>query len=119
MEKLTKTEEPVMQLLWSLKRAFVKEVIDQLPDPKPPYNTVSSIVRILEEKGMVGHESFGRTHRYFPLVSKLDYRKQLFKNMVSDYFDGSYSALLSQIVEENALNHAEIEELKEMINQKK
>lgn len=118
MEKLTKTEEPIMHQIWLLKKAFVKDIIERLPDPKPPYNTISSIVRILEDKGLVGHETFGRTHQYYPLVTKLAYRKKLFKNMVTDYFDGSYSALLSQMIDDNSLDQSEIEELKKIISSK-
>ena len=80
MEELTKTEERIMQVLWKLKKAFVKDIIDALPDdPKPPYNTISSVVRLLEKKGYVGYKAYGKTYEYFPLISKLEYRKAFFK----------------------------------------
>lgn len=119
MERLTKAEEPVMQLLWKLKKAFVKEIIAQLPDPKPPYNTISSIIRILEEKGMVDHQSFGKTHQYFPIVSKAEYSKSLYKYLMSDYLEGSYAHLMSFIVEDKKLSKEEVRQLKNMINKKK
>ena len=116
MEKLTKAEEPVMQLLWKLKQAFVKDIIAAMPEPRPPYNTVSSIVRILEEKEMVGHETFGKTHRYYPAVSKNEYRKRLFQSVVQDYFDGSYKALVSHLVEDQSLTKEEVDELRSIID---
>ena len=118
MEKLTKTEEPVMKIIWNLKKVFVKDIIRNLPDPKPPYNTVSSIVRILESKKMVGYESFGRTHRYFPLVSQSVYKSKMIGFLVNDYFGGSTTSLLSYIVAESELNNEETEELKNFIKEK-
>lgn len=115
MEKLTKAEEPVMQALWKLKKAFVKEIINCLADPKPPYNTISSLVRILEEKGLVNHETFGRTHRYFPMISKGDYRKGLMQTVIKEYFDGSLTSLVSQVVSEKELTEEEVEELQKLI----
>jgi BlaI family transcriptional regulator, penicillinase repressor len=118
MERLTKAEEPVMQIIWKKQKVFVKEIIDLLPDPKPPYNTISSLVRLLESKGMVGHEAFGKTHRYFPKISKNEYRKGIFSSMVSDYFDGSYESLMSFIVSSKDLTEEEAKKLKDIINMK-
>lgn len=117
MEKLTKTEEPIMKIIWSLKKVFVKDIIEDLPSPKPPYNTVSSIVRILESKKLIGHESFGRTHRYFPLVSQAVYKRKLIGGLINDYFDGSTASLLSYIVTETELSEEESEELKNFIKE--
>ena len=87
MEELTKTEERVMQVLWKLKQCFVKDIIDALPDdPKPPYNTISSVVRLLEKKGYVGYKAYGKTYEYFPQISKTEYRKIFFKKMVCGIF---------------------------------
>ncbi|XOV92341.1 MAG: BlaI/MecI/CopY family transcriptional regulator [Bacteroidota bacterium] len=119
MERLTKAEEPVMQLLWKLKKAFVKELIEEMPEPKPPYNTISSIIRILEEKGMVDHQTFGKTHQYFPKMSKLKYSQGLFKYLMSDYLEGSYSRLMSFIVDDKKLSEEEIRKLQDMINKDK
>ncbi len=118
MEKLTKTEEPIMKIIWNLKKVFVKDIIQDLPDPKPPYNTVSSIVRILESKELVGYESFGRTHRYFPLVSQAVYKRKLIGSLVNDYFGGSTTSLLSYIVTDSELSDEEIVELKNFIKEK-
>lgn len=120
MESLTATEERIMQVLWKLKSAFVKDVIEELPEPKPPYNTVSSVIRLLEKKGYVDHRAYGKTHEYFPVVEKKAYSKRTFKNMLGDYFEGSYKSLVSFIVNEEKLSEAEILELEALIaNQRK
>jgi BlaI family penicillinase repressor len=117
MENLTKTEERIMQVLWKLKKAFVKEIIEVLPDnPKPPYNTISSVVRLLEKKGYAGYKSYGKTYEYFPLVSKADYRKDYFKTMLSGYFDNSAESLLSFIVKEQPISNEELKKIKEIID---
>ena len=117
MEELTKTEERIMQVLWKLKKAFVKDVIEHLPDePKPPYNTVSSVVRILERKGFVGFKAYGKTYEYFPLVSKAQYRAQSLKRMLARYFDNSPAALVSYMVEES-LNPKEIQQLRKLLDE--
>ncbi|UII21369.1 BlaI/MecI/CopY family transcriptional regulator [Fulvivirga ligni] len=116
MEKLTRTEEPVMQIIWKLEKVFVKDIIDKLLEPKPPYNTISSIVRGLESKGMVGHESFGRTHRYFPLVTKSSYKRLIFKSLLTDYFEGSYANLMSFMIKSNDLKEDEEKELRKLID---
>ncbi|TSJ37304.1 BlaI/MecI/CopY family transcriptional regulator [Mucilaginibacter corticis] len=120
MEDLTKTEERVMQVLWKLKQCFVKDIIDALPDdPKPPYNTISSVVRLLEKKGYVGYKAYGKTYEYFPLISKTEYRKIFFKKMVSGYFDNSVESLLSFMVKEEQLNEDDINKIKDIINKNK
>jgi len=120
MEELTKTEEPVMQILWKLKTGFVKDIIDALPDdPKPPYNTISSVVRLLEKKGYVGYKAYGKTYEYFPLISKSDYRKAFFKKMITGYFDGSVESLLSFMVKEEQLSEADINKIKDIIHKNK
>lgn len=118
MEQLTKTEEKVMQVLWEIKKGFVKDIIAGLDEePKPPYTTASSIVRILEGKGFVGHKAYGKTHEYFPLISKSEYRKQVFRQWVKNYFDGSMSNVLSFLLKEQKLSEKEMEELKKFIDQ--
>lgn len=104
-----------MQAIWRLKKVFVREIIDFLDEPKPPYNTISSLVRILEDKGFVSHEAFGRTHRYFPVISKNEYRKGLIQTVIKEYFDGSLTSLVSQIVSEKELTPEEIQELQNLI----
>jgi BlaI family penicillinase repressor len=117
MEELTKTEERVMQILWKLKKAFVKDIIEAMPDdPKPPYNTISSVVRLLEKKEYVGYKAYGKTYEYFPLITKAEYRKTFFKKMFSGYFDNSVESLLSFMVKEEKLSEADIKKIKEMID---
>ncbi len=119
MEELTKAEERIMQVLWKLQNAFVKDIIDELEEePKPPYNTISSIVRLLEKKGYVHYKAFGKTYQYFPIISKEDYTKTTFSKMFSGYFDNSPKSLLSFMVKEEKLSEADIEELKALINKK-
>ena len=117
MERLTKAEVPIMKIIWDKGDVFVKEIVEELPD-KTPYNTVSSLVRILESKGMVGHKAYGRTHQYFPIVKRDEYRKLMLKNMIVEYFDGSYKGLLSQILNDEEVSPKEVEELKKLINKK-
>ncbi|MEL6590873.1 MAG: BlaI/MecI/CopY family transcriptional regulator [Bacteroidota bacterium] len=117
MERLTAKEEQVMQLLWKRKKALVSELLEDFEDPKPPHSTVSSIVRKLEDKGYVGHKAYGRTHEYFPLVSKLAFKKLAFERMISDYFGGSYEEVVSFMVQEQALSPEQLEEIKKMIEE--
>ena len=117
MEELTKTEERVMQVLWDLKNGVVRDIIDKLSDdPKPPYSTVSSVVRILEKKGYVGYKAYGKTYEYFPLITKTAYRKHSFSKLFKDYFDSSADNLLSFMVKEENLSPEEINNLKNFIN---
>ncbi|MBV6644875.1 MAG: BlaI/MecI/CopY family transcriptional regulator [Cyclobacteriaceae bacterium] len=111
MRELTRAEEEIMQVLWKLEKAFVKKIIEELPEPKPAYNTVSTIVRILEQKGFVGHEAFGKSHRYHPLVSKESYTKSFMSGFVSKYFSGSYQQMVSFFTKEQNLSLAELEQL--------
>jgi BlaI family penicillinase repressor len=120
MEELTKTEERVMQILWKLKKGFVNDVIDAMPDdPKPPYNTISSIVRLLEKKGYIGYKAYGKTHEYFPLITKSEYRKASLKKMLSGYFDNSAESLFSFMLKENQLSKEDIEKINDIINKNK
>lgn len=117
MDELTKTEERVMQMFWKLKKGFVKDVIEQIPDkPKPPYNTISSIVRVMVKKGYLGYKAYGKTYEYFPLINKSEYRKMQLKKMISGYFGDSPSTLLSHIVKEEKLSKEEIKKLKDIIS---
>lgn len=118
MEELTKAEERIMQIFWNLKKAFVKDIIEEMDDdPKPPYNTVSSVVRLLEKKGYLGYTAYGKTHQYHPLISKAAYRKMYIKKLLSGYFDNSPASLLSFMVQEEKLSEDEIQKLKEIIDQ--
>ncbi|TDN98981.1 BlaI/MecI/CopY family transcriptional regulator [Sunxiuqinia elliptica] len=111
MKELTKAEEQVMQLLWKKEKAFVKELIEMMPEPKPAYNTVSTIVRILEKKGFVAYEAFGKTHRYFPLISKKEYTRRYMKSFMKGYFSNSFKEMVSFFAREDNMSIADLEEL--------
>src|SRR5690606_26203647 len=100
MKELTKAEEQVMLILWNRENAFVKDILEEMPEPKPAYNTVSTIVRILEAKGFVGHDAFGKSHRYRPVIAKDHYRKFSMNQMMKGYFGGSASKLVSFFIKE-------------------
>ncbi|MCG8319887.1 MAG: BlaI/MecI/CopY family transcriptional regulator [Cytophagales bacterium] len=111
MKELTKAEEEIMQVLWELDAAFVKDIITQLPEPKPAYNTVSTIVRILQQKGFVGHEIHGKSHKYHPLITKESYTRSFMKGFVKRYFSGSYQQMISFFTKEDDLSLKELEQL--------
>lgn len=111
MKTLTKAEEQIMHVLWEREEAFAKEIRQDLPDPKPAYNTVSTIIRILEEKGFVAHKTYGRSHQYYPLVTKKAYSKSRLQEMLSNYFGNSFRELVSFFAKENDLSINELEEL--------
>lgn len=117
MKELTKAEEQIMHELWKLRKGFVHDVIEQLPEPKPAYNTVSTIIRILERKGFVGHNAFGKAHEYYPLIDKKEYRRLLAKGLLSNYFSNSVHSLVSFFSREKNLSLSELEELKSMIEE--
>lgn len=119
MKELTKAEEQVMHVLWGLGKAFVKDIVEQMPNPKPAYNTVSTIVRILETKGFVDHKAYGKTHEYFPVVSRPAYTQFYLNNMVKGYFDGSITSLVSFFAKENSLKTNELEELMKKLEELK
>jgi predicted transcriptional regulator len=114
METLTKKEEEIMQIFWDVKEGFVKDIISKLPEPKPPYNTISSVVRILEKKGFLGFRSFGKSHQYFPIIEKKTYRKYAFKTMLKGYFEGSYKNVISYLVNNEDLSEKDIEEISKL-----
>jgi len=111
MKELTRAEEQVMQILWRLEQAFVKEIREEFPDPKPAYNTVSTIVRILEKKGFVKHIAYGKSHQYSPLVLKETYTKAHMKRFVKNYFSNSYEQMVSFFAEEKNISANELEEI--------
>lgn len=118
MEKLTNKEEEVMKLLWKQENAFVKELLAAYPEPKPHYNTLSTIVRNLEEKGYVGHEAFGHSHRYFPIVSREAYRRKFIGDTVADFYDSNYKNLVSYFAKEEKISAAELREIIDLIEKK-
>lgn len=116
IKDLTKAEEQLMQVLWQLEKAFVKEVIDELPLPKPAYNTVSTIIRILETKGFIGHEAFGKAHQYFPLISKEEYKRHATEKLLGNYFENSVESMFSFFVKEEKLDLSDVDEILKMID---
>jgi BlaI family penicillinase repressor len=112
MQKLTKAEEQIMQILWDLEKGLVRDVIDKLPDPKPAYNTVSTVIRILEKKGFVDHKAYGTTYEYFPLINKEEYTRVHFSHLMENYFNNSFPEMAAFFARENNLS---LEELQDMI----
>jgi predicted transcriptional regulator len=111
MKQLTKAEEEVMQVLWKLEKGNVASIIAQLPEPKPAYNTVSTIVRILENKGFVDHEQEGKGYLYFPLLKKSDYSHQSINKLVDGYFQGSFKSMVSFFMKKNDMSLSELESI--------
>lgn len=118
MKILTKAEEQIMQVIWKLDKAFLKEIIDELPEPKPHNNTVATIIKILTEKEFVGLKVFGRTHQYFPIISKDSYSKSSLKSFVKGYFEGNFSSAVSFMVKENSLSIDDLELLLKQLKKK-
>ena len=112
MEKLTNKEEEIMHILWKLEKAFVKDILAEYKDNKPHYNTLATMVRNLEDKGYVSHEAFGKTHRYFPIVKKENYRKNFINTAIDNYFNSSYKNVVSFFAKEEKIS---VEELKDII----
>ncbi|WP_026897651.1 BlaI/MecI/CopY family transcriptional regulator [Daejeonella oryzae] len=119
IKDLTRAEEQVIQVLWKLKKAFVKEIIDELPEPKPAYNTVSTIIRILETKGFVAHEAFGKSHRYYPLISMEDYKSFATGKLLTNYFGNSVESMFSFFVKEEKIDLKEADEILKLIEKLK
>ena len=117
MKELTKAEEQVMEYLWKLEKAFVKDILDQFPEPRPAYNTVSTIVRILEKKGMVGYYAYGKTHQYYPLYTKSEYKKGRFKDVLSKHFNNSYQKFASFFAKEEDVTISDLEEMKKIMEE--
>ncbi len=115
---LTKAEEQIMQVIWKLEKAFLREIIEALPNPKPHNNTVATIIKILVEKEFIGIEVFGRMHQYHPLVSKDSYSKSTMKSLVKGYFEGSFSNAVSFMVKENNISVEELELLLKQLKKK-
>lgn len=111
MKHLTNREEEIMDIFWEKGSLYVKEIVDEMSDPKPHYNTISTIVRGLEEKGFLDHEQFGNTHRYNPIISKEEFCRTTIKNIVDKYFNKSYSSVVSMFVKEEKISLEEIKEL--------
>lgn len=116
MEKLTKQEEQLMQLFWKLEKALVRDILNLVPEPKPPYTTLASNIKNLEKKGFLKHRSYGIIHEYFPVISQDEYRNSSFNHLVKDYFGGSISNVLSFLVREKGLSEKDIAALQKIID---
>lgn len=111
MEKLTNKEEEIMRVLWKLKKAFVKEVVAEIPEPKPHYNTISTIIRNMEDKGFIGYQTFGKSHQYYPMISKETYKKTYMHNTINHYFENSYKNVVSFFAKEEKISVSELKEI--------
>jgi predicted transcriptional regulator len=117
MKELTKAEEQVMQILWKIEKGFVNDILEHFPNPKPAYNTISTVVRILEKKGFVGHNAYGKTHEYFPLITKKEYTSNYFKGFLSNYFSNSYKSLVSFLANDKNTSISDLEEMKRLMEE--
>jgi BlaI family transcriptional regulator, penicillinase repressor len=119
MKELTKAEDQIMQILWVLQKGFVKDIVEQMPDPKPAYNTVSTIIRILAKKGFVGYKAYGKTHEYYPLIPKERYSKFYLNNFLKGYFGGSFQNLVSFFANDSKLDLKDIDSLVKQLEELK
>ena len=119
MKQLTKAEEEIMQILWELKEANVASIIEHMPEPKPAYNTVSTIVRILESKGFADHKKAGKGYIYFPVLEKETYSDQSMKQLMNNYFNGSFKSMVSFFMKKNDLSSQELEKILKEIDKEK
>lgn len=111
MKKLTQAEEEIMQILWDLKEGFVKDIIDRMPDPKPAYSTVSTVIRVLEKKGFIGHKAYGNTYLYHPLVEEGNYKSFYLNEVIDSYFGGSFSRLASFFMKDKKLSTKDLDDI--------
>ena len=119
IKTLTRAEEEIMRILWQLKKAFVKDILAEMREPKPAYNTVSTIIRILEKKEVVGYTAYGKTHEYYPLITEEEYKRFEMQNLMVNYFDNSLPNLVSFFVKDNDLKAKDLEEIMKLINDHK
>jgi BlaI family penicillinase repressor len=119
MQKLTNKEEEIMHILWKLEKAFVKDVLAEIVEEKPHYNTLSTTIRNLEEKGYVNHMAYGNTHQYFPIIAKEEYRKSFMNTAIENYFNNSYKSMISFFAKEEKISAKELREILDMIEKDK
>ncbi|MBP6979009.1 MAG: BlaI/MecI/CopY family transcriptional regulator [Bacteroidales bacterium] len=118
MKELTRAEEQIMRILWRIRKGYIKDILNEIREPRPAYNTVSTIVRILEKKKIVGHRAFGKSHEYYPLITQKEYMRKFLKGFVRDYFSSSYASLASFFAREEQLSLLELEEIKALMEHK-
>ncbi|MEO9805205.1 MAG: BlaI/MecI/CopY family transcriptional regulator [Reichenbachiella sp.] len=119
MVTLTKAEEKIMKILWGIEKGFIKDIIDRYPDPKPPYNSVSTIVRVLVQKEIVGYTAYGNSHQYHPLITKDEYSKGQLSRLVSDYYSNSLTKVVNFFSESKELDEKELDEVMKMLEELK
>lgn len=119
MVTLTKAEEKIMKILWGIEKGFIKDIIEEYPDPKPPYNSVSTIVRVLVQKEIIGYKAYGNSHQYYPLVSKSEYSKGQMKRLVTDYYNNSLAQVVNFFSESKKLDEKELDEAMRMLEELK
>ena len=115
IRELTRAEEQVMQVLWDIGKGLVHDVLERFPEPKPAYNTVSTIIRILEQKGFISHKAYGRTYEYYPMITKKEYTKSYFRNFMKNYFGNSYHSLASFFTKEENIDIRELEKIRKLM----
>ncbi len=119
IRELTKAEEEIMRVLWQIQKGFVKDVLAELPEPRPAYNTVSTIIRILEKKELVGYKAYGKTHEYYPLITEEEYRRFQTEQLMANYFDNSLKKLVSFFVKDKNISLSEADEIIKLLNKQK
>lgn len=117
IRELTRAEEQVMQVLWEIGKGLVHDVLERFPEPKPAYNTISTIIRILEQKGFVSHKAYGRTYEYYPMITKKEYTKSYFGNFMKNYFGNSYHSLASFFTREEDIDIGELEKIRSLMEE--
>jgi BlaI family transcriptional regulator, penicillinase repressor len=115
MVTLTKAEEKIMKILWDIGEGFIKDIIEQYPDPKPPYNSVSTIVRVLVQKEIVGFKAYGNSHQYYPLITREEYSKGQLSRLVKDYYNNSLTQVVNFFSESKNLDEKELDEAMKML----
>lgn len=118
MKELTKAEEQIMQYLWKLEKAFLKDIVDEFPEPKPAYTTISTVIRVLVKKGFIEFNTYGKIHEYYPAIAKSEYFSSHFKVLVKNFFNGSVSKFASHFTNGSEVNLTELEEIKRIVEQK-
>jgi predicted transcriptional regulator len=115
MKEITKAQEDLLKALWQIKEGAVSDILDNLEEPKPAYNTVATVIKVLEKKGYVSHKTFGKTHVYYPVVSKKDYAQHILKDTFKGLFNGSLNQLVSTFVKSKDISLGELEELRDLV----
>jgi BlaI family penicillinase repressor len=118
MKELTKAEEQVMQYLWDLEKGFLKDIVEEFPEPRPAYTTISTVIRVMVKKGFIGYNTYGKTHEYFPLVKRKDYFRAHVNTMISDHFGGSVVDFASFFTGNKDVDLTELEEIRSLLDEK-